>query len=218
MRPRRTHLATAALLLVCWASACAGTNSESGTDQSSDRIQAEHLSTVSATDFDATNFDNPTTHHRRRYRKEAQAPHFARRVATLGEGGSLRGRPLMAKTLAPPPTDKRVWRRLLRRVHPAHGGDSGLFAWAGALREHVAGDGPELGPPSLGPLLHPPRTGERVPFSGAASFSDLSRRAVEKAEGIGELGSRCGAFSRTAAPCSLLTATRMASKGFRPHP
>ena len=61
MRPCRIHLATAALILVCWASACAGTNSVSGTDQSSDRIQSEHLSTVGAKDFDRTNFDNSTT-------------------------------------------------------------------------------------------------------------------------------------------------------------
>jgi hypothetical protein len=61
MRPRRTHLATAVLLLVYWASACAGTNSISGTDQSSDRIQSEHLTTVGAKDFDRTNFDNSTT-------------------------------------------------------------------------------------------------------------------------------------------------------------
>ena len=61
MRPRRTHLATAVLLLVYWASACAGTNSISGTDQSSHRIQSEHLTTVGAKDFDRTNFDNSTT-------------------------------------------------------------------------------------------------------------------------------------------------------------
>src|ERR671913_1824447 len=61
MRPRRFHLASIALLLVFWASACAGTNSESGTDKNSDRIQSEHLSTVSAKDFERTNFDNSTT-------------------------------------------------------------------------------------------------------------------------------------------------------------
>jgi hypothetical protein len=61
MRPRRIHLASIALLLVFWASACAGTNSESGTDKNSDRIQSEHLSTVSAKDFERSNFDNSTT-------------------------------------------------------------------------------------------------------------------------------------------------------------
>src|SRR5215203_7256389 len=61
MRPRRIHLASIALLLVLSASACAGTNSESGTDKNSDRIQSEHLSTIGAKDFDPTNFDNSTT-------------------------------------------------------------------------------------------------------------------------------------------------------------
>ena len=62
MRPHRiSSLATAALLLVFWASACAGTNSQSGTDGARDRIHSEHLSTVSANDFDPTNFDDSTT-------------------------------------------------------------------------------------------------------------------------------------------------------------
>jgi hypothetical protein len=61
MRPRRIHLASIALLLVFWASACAGTNSESGTDGARDRIHSEHLSTVGAKDFDRTSFDNSTT-------------------------------------------------------------------------------------------------------------------------------------------------------------
>jgi hypothetical protein len=62
MRPHRIHLATAALLLVFWASACAGASSQSGSSQqSSQRIQSEHLSTLSAKDFDPTNFDNSTT-------------------------------------------------------------------------------------------------------------------------------------------------------------
>jgi hypothetical protein len=43
------------------ASACAATNSESGTDGAPDRIQSEHLSTLSAKDFERTNFDNSTT-------------------------------------------------------------------------------------------------------------------------------------------------------------
>lgn len=61
MRPRRIHLASIALLLVFWASACAATNSESGTEKNSDRIQSEHLSTISAKDFERSNFDNSTT-------------------------------------------------------------------------------------------------------------------------------------------------------------
>jgi hypothetical protein len=59
--PRRISLASIALLLVFWASACSGTNSQSATDTASDRIQSEHLSTVGAKDFDPTNFDNSTT-------------------------------------------------------------------------------------------------------------------------------------------------------------
>lgn len=61
MRPRRIQLATAALLLVFSASACAAYSSQSGTDETSHQIQSEHLSTVSAKDFDPTNFDNSTT-------------------------------------------------------------------------------------------------------------------------------------------------------------
>jgi hypothetical protein len=61
MRPHRIHLATAALLLVVAASACAGANTDSGKDEPSGRIQSEHLSTLGAKDFDSTNFDDSTT-------------------------------------------------------------------------------------------------------------------------------------------------------------
>jgi hypothetical protein len=60
MRLRRISLATAALLLVFSASACTGANSGSETDEASNRIQSEHLSTVGAKDFHSTNFNNST--------------------------------------------------------------------------------------------------------------------------------------------------------------
>jgi hypothetical protein len=58
MRPRRGHLATAAMLLVSSSSACAGAGSGSDTDGASDRNRSEYLSTVSAGDFDRSNFDD----------------------------------------------------------------------------------------------------------------------------------------------------------------
>ena len=58
MRPHRIPLATAALLLVFSASACAAYSSQSGSSQ---RIHSEHLSTVSAKDFEHINFDHSTT-------------------------------------------------------------------------------------------------------------------------------------------------------------
>ena len=58
MRPHRISLATAALLLVFSASACAGARSGSDTDGVSDRDRSAQLSTVSAKDFDRTNFDD----------------------------------------------------------------------------------------------------------------------------------------------------------------
>jgi hypothetical protein len=57
----RIRLAAAALLLVFSASACAGANSQSGTDKTSERNRSERLSTVGAKDFERTNFDHSTT-------------------------------------------------------------------------------------------------------------------------------------------------------------
>jgi hypothetical protein len=59
MRPRRISLATAWLLFVFLASACAG--SGSGTDEPSDQNRSEVLSTVGAKDFDRSNFDDSAT-------------------------------------------------------------------------------------------------------------------------------------------------------------
>jgi hypothetical protein len=57
MKAYRISLATAAILLAFSVSACAGASSGSGTKETSDRSRSEHLSTVSAKDFDSADFD-----------------------------------------------------------------------------------------------------------------------------------------------------------------
>jgi hypothetical protein len=57
MKAYRISLATAAMLLAFSVSACAGASSGSGTKETSDRSRSEHLSTVSAKDFDSADFD-----------------------------------------------------------------------------------------------------------------------------------------------------------------
>ena len=88
-----------------------------------------------------------------------------------------------------------MWRRLLRRVHPDHGGDSELFVWARALFEYVAGDEVE---DVRSPVerREPPRhyesssSGDRIDFNRAyevaGSFDDLTMRAVEMSVSLGE--------------------------------
>jgi hypothetical protein len=96
----------------------------------------------------------------------------------------------MARTSTPAPTDKKMWRRLLRVVHPDTGGDHDLFIWAGALFDHVAGDALEEAPRHVRrePPKHHPRTtsGDRVPFEEAfdkaPSFTHLTEQALGLAE------------------------------------
>ncbi len=59
---RNLHIAVVSyfLLVILSAAACAGARSGSSTDEASDQNQSGHLSTVSAKDFDRTNFDNST--------------------------------------------------------------------------------------------------------------------------------------------------------------
>ncbi len=59
---RNLHFAAAfsSLLVVLSAVACTGARSGSGTDEASDQNHSGHLSTVSAKDFDRTNFENST--------------------------------------------------------------------------------------------------------------------------------------------------------------
>jgi hypothetical protein len=98
------------------------------------------------------------------------------------------------KTLTAPLTDRSMWRRLLRVVHPDSGaGDHDLFIWTGALYEHVAGDHieePEARARRSGPPKHPKTAGERIDyteaFQRADSFEALTRAAVMYAEEVGE--------------------------------
>ena len=57
------------------------------------------------------------------------------------------------RTVTAPPTDRAMWRRLLRVGHPDVGGDGDLFVWCRNLQEYVAGDSVE--PPQRS--YHQPR-------------------------------------------------------------
>jgi len=88
-----------------------------------------------------------------------------------------------------------MWKRLLRLVHPDHTGDDGsLFIWCRELQAHVAGDRVEEMPREA--RREPPRhhgspsQTERIPYEAAieeaASFSELTARALALAQRVGE--------------------------------
>jgi hypothetical protein len=114
----------------------------------------------------------------------------------------------MVRTPTPAPTDKKMWRRLLRVVHPDTYGDHDLFIWAGALFEHVAGDAIEEAPRHVRrePPKHHPRTtsGDRIPFEEAfdraPSFTHLTEQALGLAEN-GALDPAHAALLRLLADC-----------------
>jgi len=87
----------------------------------------------------------------------------------------------MSRTATAPPTDRSMWRRLFKHVHPDASGDGELFVWAKALQEHVAGNGIE---PRA--ELRPPRRSttdaERVPFDPGVDFATLTEKALDFAE------------------------------------
>jgi hypothetical protein len=97
----------------------------------------------------------------------------------------------VSRTLALPPTDRSMWRQLLKLTHPDGSGSHDLFIWTRSLYEYVAGDAPEEAPPRA--RRQPPRhptTGERVDYvdayTNAGSFHELTRRAVDMASRVGE--------------------------------
>jgi hypothetical protein len=95
----------------------------------------------------------------------------------------------MSRIVAPPPTDKGMWRRLLKCVHPdsSAGGDHDLFIWSRALFEHVSGNQLEEPPDYTRVRRDPPKhhtTGGRIPFDTDLSFADLTHRALWLAEDL----------------------------------
>jgi hypothetical protein len=56
------------------------------------------------------------------------------------------------RTVTAAPTDRGMWRRLYRLVHPDAGGSDDLFIWVLSLYEHVCGQRVE------DPRLHTPST------------------------------------------------------------
>lgn len=71
------------------------------------------------------------------------------------------------RTLAPPPTNNRMWRKTLALVHPDRGGDHEAFVWLSSLREHF----------EECPTGHPSKAArstiaERVPYDEALGYPD----------------------------------------------
>jgi hypothetical protein len=100
----------------------------------------------------------------------------------------------MPRTLTAPPTDRSMWRKLLRVVHPDSSpviGDGELFVWCRSLQEYVVGDHLEEPPKSArrDPPKHP-TSSERIDYTEAQdradSFDTLTRAAVMYAEEVGE--------------------------------
>jgi hypothetical protein len=96
------------------------------------------------------------------------------------------------RTLTPAVTDRSMWRKLLRVLHPDSGaGDGELFVWCRNLQAYVGGDHLEEPPPRArrDPPKHP-KPSERIDyaeaFQRADSFETLTRAAVMYAEEVGE--------------------------------
>ncbi len=89
-----------------------------------------------------------------------------------------------SRTVAPPPTDRSMWRRLLARTHPDAGGDGDLFVWTRELQEKVCGRQEEEEPGSRRRDPPPPAEPTRVPFDEAPGFEALTEKAVEMADEV----------------------------------
>jgi len=88
----------------------------------------------------------------------------------------------MPRTVAPPPTDKSMWRRLLKRTHPDQGGDDALFVWTRLVQEAICGR--EVCEEDL-PRATPKEGPARVPFGeNDQDFENLTDKALSLADTV----------------------------------
>lgn len=95
----------------------------------------------------------------------------------------------MSRTPTLPPTDQKMWRKLIAASHPDRNGDHELCVWTQALRDHVlAGETPGTRPGADPPRPRRDQTSTadgaspgRVPFERGANFEALARRAMAMA-------------------------------------
>lgn len=97
----------------------------------------------------------------------------------------------MSRTATAPLQDKKMWRKLLRVVHPDTHGDAELFVWARELEDRVVNQGLGDRPTSTrrSPAPPPPST-PRIPFDERADFDQLTRRALLMADELPEVFAR----------------------------
>lgn len=90
----------------------------------------------------------------------------------------------MTRTPTLPPTDPPMWRRLIARTHPDAGGSHELFIWIGTVRDLVCSRVAEAPAPSRPEPTTKPDP-DRVPWTGAHSFEEVTRTALRHAS-LGE--------------------------------
>jgi hypothetical protein len=95
----------------------------------------------------------------------------------------------VSRTVALAPTDREMWRKLLRATHPdAANGDHDLFIWTKSVFEHVSGHQLEQPRSRRDPPKHHRTTSAsgRILFETDHSFADLTHKALRLAEDLEE--------------------------------
>ena len=88
----------------------------------------------------------------------------------------------MTRTPTLPADDPKMWRRLVAKTHPDAGGSHELFIWTGSVRDLVCsrvGESPSRPRPASA-TNHSPEP-DRVPWSGAQGFEEVTRTALRYA-------------------------------------